>query len=435
MSAIVSGLISGIFSMLIFDIFFGHILNRRFNFFPIYPAVYLIYVLVSYLISAFGNSIVMLISNIMFFVVMIHLLFDGSIKKKIFNFLIFLIVFIGVELISELIIIFILGSNYSWDNSGELFKFSVVSIERLTSFIFLYVLSRMVNKGGAYFRKRQLAWYLVLPFSTGFVYLSIFYSSVIKSLPEDIEILVIISCLLLLISNFIVFILFDYTFKLDSEKKELELYSIKLDLEKSYYTKLEEKNNSQKKFNHDLRNYLTTIANLASNNKNEEIFSVINNMSIEINSFEEVLYSNNAVLNAVISDKKIYAEKNDIEFNIEVNPSINIDFLQDIDMISIVGNTIDNALEASLKTEKPTVNLNIFNDENNNFLVINCENNFDGKIVTKNGKIITSKNDKDGHGLGINNIRNSVDKYGGFVDIDVKDCIFSISIIISICKK
>ena len=104
-------------------------------------------------------------------------------------------------------------------------------------------------------------------------------------------------------------------------------------------------------------------------------------------------------------------------------------------MISIVGNTIDNALEASLKTEKPTVNLNIFNDENNNFLVINCENNFDGKIVTKNGKIITSKNDKDGHGLGISNIKNSVDKYGGFVDIDVKDCIFSISIIISICKK
>ena len=63
-------------------------------------------------------------------------------------------------------------------------------------------------------------------------------------------------------------------------------------------------------------------------------------------------------------------------------------------------------------------------------IIIVVKNKFNGEMKNSNGQISTSKADKDWHGWGLQNVRDSVDKYDGIMDIDAKGNIFSVTILL-----
>lgn len=101
------------------------------------------------------------------------------------------------------------------------------------------------------------------------------------------------------------------------------------------------------------------------------------------------------------------------------------------DMCIILGNALDNALEANIRAEieKRYVKLNMRMDMNN--LVIVVENSFDGHISkNKTGKILTVKTNKIDHGLGLDSIQKAVNKYHGFMKISYTENVFIIEILL-----
>ncbi|MEG2458070.1 MAG: GHKL domain-containing protein, partial [Bacilli bacterium] len=86
-----------------------------------------------------------------------------------------------------------------------------------------------------------------------------------------------------------------------------------------------------------------------------------------------------------------------------------------IDISSIFSNLIDNAIEACKKINDNNREryITIKSTFINGYLVVRCENSKINKILFKDNKILTSKNDKFIHGIGIESIKSSVKKYNG----------------------
>lgn len=97
-------------------------------------------------------------------------------------------------------------------------------------------------------------------------------------------------------------------------------------------------------------------------------------------------------------------------------------------ILSKVDELRSNAFDAAKKESKKQVDIEISYDKED--IIVKVSNCFSGKVEIKNGQISTSKADKDWHGWGLQNVRDSVDKYDGIMDIDAKGNIFSVTILL-----
>ena len=66
------------------------------------------------------------------------------------------------------------------------------------------------------------------------------------------------------------------------------------------------------------------------------------------------------------------------------------------------------------------------------FAVIQVENTFEGELKMKDGRPLTSKADKENHGIGIRSIKSIVEKYQGTVSVRVQDGNFVLTILLPI---
>jgi sensor histidine kinase regulating citrate/malate metabolism len=101
--------------------------------------------------------------------------------------------------------------------------------------------------------------------------------------------------------------------------------------------------------------------------------------------------------------------------------------IETADIVTILGNLLDNAVDVVAKTENKMINLDI--EYNRGSLFIQINNTFDSVVKYDNEHIVTLK-DSDEHGYGLKNIKRSVEKYNGYVDISHKENIFSVAIIL-----
>ena len=110
--------------------------------------------------------------------------------------------------------------------------------------------------------------------------------------------------------------------------------------------------------------------------------------------------------------------------------------MSDLDVYSLFGNILDNAIEATLHLakEKRLIGLNVRSV--NNLLYIHAENCFEGKLQFKNGSLMTTKKNINEHGFGILSIKRIAEKYGGETTIYSEDGIFNIDLVIPLnCEK
>lgn len=102
-----------------------------------------------------------------------------------------------------------------------------------------------------------------------------------------------------------------------------------------------------------------------------------------------------------------------------------------MDICSIFGNAIDNAIECELKiTDKEKRLIHVTVSRQKNFLILRFENYYDMELKYKQGRLITTKKEKEYHGYGLKSIQYIADKYDGAVSIDTKNNWFDLKILI-----
>jgi sensor histidine kinase regulating citrate/malate metabolism len=215
--------------------------------------------------------------------------------------------------------------------------------------------------------------------------------------------------------------------------KYAEIITVKRDMENEYFQNILKINKHYQCFMHDINSYFNSFRQLAVTGENNKIIEIIDELKGKIDKETTgVIYCDSPVLNAVLLERISKAKECGIDLNIFVEKFIKTDFLSDADIISMFGNLLDNALEASLKcdTGNKKVNVKLFMGTNF-FLIFHIENTFSVSAKRDGNRLLSTKDDEKTHGLGIGIVSNLAEKYGGSLTLEEKGDIFITTLAIS----
>ena len=199
-------------------------------------------------------------------------------------------------------------------------------------------------------------------------------------------------------------------------KKEIESYSKTFN--ETMVKNIEESYKNNRKLKHDLNNHLLAIELRIKNGKQEEALDYIHKISQNITGIK-VLETENETLNYIINSKIMTMERYEIEFEYKILSSLKQ--LEVFDIVTIMGNLLDNAIEAQHDLiEKKYIKLYTEDIEGRTIIEIRNRCNRD-KLTIKDGEFVSTKKDKDNHGLGLENVREVINKYKGEYKIDIQE--------------
>lgn len=183
---------------------------------------------------------------------------------------------------------------------------------------------------------------------------------------------------------------------------------------------------------HDLKHQIAVLRSEQDPEKRNEF---LGKMEDEIKLYELQNKTGNKVLDTVLTSKSIYCDKHGITLTSVADGSL-LEFMDIMDICSIFGNALDNAIECELKIpdkEKRLIHVTV--SQQRNFVMMRFENYYEGELKEKEGVFATTKKEKQFHGYGIKSIRHTVNKYEGAVDIDTKDNWFDLKVLLPIPEK
>lgn len=141
----------------------------------------------------------------------------------------------------------------------------------------------------------------------------------------------------------------------------------------------------------------------------------------------QVIQTPHDLTSAILNAKSLLCRQKNISFH--HNCKFSTICISDFHLITILGNVLDNAITAVGKLEDGAISFTM--EQTNSYLSIVCQNNHAEKIVEKNGRFLSTKeNPGIFHGLGIKNIQDSVNALNGVLDIQYNELTFKVSILL-----
>lgn len=233
-----------------------------------------------------------------------------------------------------------------------------------------------------------------------------------------------ISSLCLLYINIMLCIYFEYL-RLNHEKHEKDvLIAQQLKINNKFYTDMLSRQEETRALWHDIKKYTLAVEALVADNQINKARDEFQNIESAYEKIKYTVDSGNSIIDGILNHEINLAKNNNITINLNIWIDNNFS-IDATDLYIIIGNTIDNAIEAcsNIKdTEKRIINISLTQKEHLLLYEVNNPYIPDIKIHSK----------KPFHGYGLTNVRNCVERNNGTMTIDKTNDIFSISIILNV---
>lgn len=208
-------------------------------------------------------------------------------------------------------------------------------------------------------------------------------------------------------------ILFRTNRQYETEKELSELKSAQAELLQANYTALNQAYSANARLFHDLHTHIGVLKNLLDHQNYQEASDYLAELGEPIQRLTHTRYTGDETIDYLISSKAAQAEQEETAFtvNVEYPPNAGI---RSADLSAILGNLLDNALEASALVEDPhnrQIHLTI--RRINQMLVIKVENYFENALNLGQGQPNTTKADSSLHGFGLKSAKTAAEKYDG----------------------
>ena len=214
------------------------------------------------------------------------------------------------------------------------------------------------------------------------------------------------------------------------EKEILEL-QVKNQIE--MYRSVSENYEVQKRKSHEFKNQILCIESLLKDHEYDEASKYVNNISKTFMGERNVINTNHVIVNAILNTKYQEAISKHIVFVFKVNDLSKIS-MDDEDLVVVLANLLNNAIEACEKCEEKKVIKFKFMIEDE-LIIFSVKNTYSQPLVYDNDEIKTSKTVKpDEHGVGIKNVIRIVEKYRGEYVVQNNEKEFYFSIVIPVRK-
>ena len=183
-----------------------------------------------------------------------------------------------------------------------------------------------------------------------------------------------------------------------------------LKVQDAHYHYLEEKDREIKRFRHDIRHHLLVIRQQLVSGENAEAEKYITTLSGKLEHPIGYVSVKNGIVDAILNYYAKQFEKENISLRIAGNMPQNCQ-VEAFDLCTIFSNLLQNALEATVRSEEKYIELSIRFEED--MIFIRERNSFCGELQWNGDEILTSKRERESHGFGLINLKESVRKYEG----------------------
>ena len=331
--------------------------------------------------------------------------FDVSFKQSVFYSVVLDIISTATEYITFFIVSVVSGEDvaYTFDQGGA-FLLNAFICKTLFFFISL-LLTRFINKNDN-ITKVPVTFYFY-PLAVVAVLLFLWYIYIGYDMTESMKITVTFISAMMLLSTIILFISYRNNIERENKMLLLEQEVTKTNTEKSYYQILEHQNKNLMMYAHDTKNHLIAIRSLTDD---ENIIGYIEKLTDGINNYSKIASSGNHSLDVIINKYITECEIKNVKFCYDIKKS-NLFKVEIFDLVSILGNLLDNALEAAEKAEDKFIYLHT--DRKNGYDIVTVKNSCDEKPHAYGDKLITTKINKRFHGYGTQSVIKTLKKYDG----------------------
>jgi len=182
---------------------------------------------------------------------------------------------------------------------------------------------------------------------------------------------------------------------------------------------------------HDMKNHMTALNILLKGHRYTEAEEYLKKYADEVGEVTEAMYHQNYLINTVAHD--LVNKSKVMGFKAELNLNANVNSMSEPDLISLLSNITDNALEACEKIPNERNRfIKLTLTRRNPYLAIICENSNPGDMIINtdnesNNIFLSGKNDIE-HGYGLQNIKKIAASYDGMTDIHYDDKTFTITV-------
>ncbi len=297
--------------------------------------------------------------------------------------------------------------------TGDINEYSATalsySITCAISKLILLILLKLFMSLGFRFSKRietKTPFFLFLfPFCSSIILITFWMIATKYNLDKTFQTIIFISCITIVLSIVLTYFFYGKTTKELDElyAKQREADRVKADT--AYYALLDKQNNTLKTFIHDEKNHLSAIKSLANN---EEVNKYIDKIYGEIKYHSMLGNTKNKTLDLIINKYIYLCEEKNINLDVSVKTA-NLSFIDDADLITMLSNLLDNAVEAAKATSEKRIDFSV--NKVNSFDVLTVTNSCDIKPISVGKKLKTTKKDTSVHGLGIGSVIKTANKY------------------------
>ena len=367
--------------------------------------------IVLYIVYQFNVVYLNIALLIILYALFFKAMYLNNIRTAVFHSTIYVIILFASEILVMSTSGLIFKDFNSLDNSTSAYLY-VVALSKLLLFIAVMFLVRVFSYKKPESIQDRSFWLLFsMPFASIMMILAFRYVAYEVILTPMMNTAWIVSTLLVLFSNIIVFIIYGNSQRNLTELFELKTAKLQEEQDKKYFDLIESTNTEMRGFVHDIKNHLIQISNIDSI---ADIQDYINDLLLGVDKFTYSGISKNKMLDLIISKYIRICENKGIRFEVDAKTA-NLSYINDADLSTLLNNLLDNAVESAEKSYEGFIYLSVFS-RNELFDGLIIRNTCLQKPYDINGKLQTTKNNKKIHGIGISNINKIIKKYNAVYD-------------------
>lgn len=312
---------------------------------------------------------------------------------------------------------------------SSLFRYLFVILANLTTMVVLFIMWRTKAKAYSLKKVSNVIAFVAIPLLAMMILYITMYVMILTNFQSNIIILLSIICVSMIVIAGIVWFMIARINKDNEIKTKLLLSEQKANLYKQNIISSNSQIETIKLLKHDMKNNISCIDALIEEENYDEAHNICHSLTNKYTSIGTIVNTENYLLNAVLNVEIEKAKSYGIPVKLSITNDLKM-FKNSSDIISLIGNILDNAISYLSKNKVKNNEINFSTGYEGSYSVIKCRNNILDSVLFNNPSLKTDKKDKDNHGKGITIINSIAHKYNGDVIIKERNKEFIITAIL-----
>lgn len=312
---------------------------------------------------------------------------------------------------------------------SSLFRYLFVILANLSTMVVLFIMWQTKAKAYSLKKVSNVIAFVAIPLLAMMILYITMYVMILTNFQSNIIILLSIISVSMIVIAGIVWFMIARINKDNEIKTKLLLSEQKANLYKQNIISSNSQIETIKLLKHDMKNNISCIDALIEEENYDEAHNICHSLTNKYTSIGTIVNTENYLLNAVLNVEIEKAKSYGIPVKLSITNDLKI-FKNSSDIISLIGNILDNAISYLSKNKVKNNEINFSTGYEGSYSVIKCRNNILDSVLFNNPSLKTDKKDKDNHGKGITIINSIAHKYNGDVIIKERNKEFIITVIL-----